>query len=292
MVSATMPACGAVTNCLRDGDELPWPSAPAAAIQEVHDRTYVAVPMNRAGEPSQRRLVRSGAIEVAVIAVALVLYGFLRVKLEGSYADAARNARDVMRLERQILVDWEQDAQAWVLSRPFWITFWNWIYQWLYWVSVGTILVLLWLRDRPRYLLLRDTLLIAAAIGLVVWATFPVAPPRFMGYVDTLTLNGDRLMEEQPGMVNRYAAVPSFHVGWPAIAGFVLARGSRRLRVWICSMLPAVLLAFSVVFTGNHYVLDIVAGFVVVAAALLIADQLQSRRAERTAGAPTASAAP
>jgi small basic protein len=218
-----------------------------------------------------------------MVAVALAMYGFLRVKLEGSSADATRNARELMRLERQLLVDWEQDAQAWVLNRPFWIAFWNWIYQWLYWGSVGTSLVFLWLRDRPRYLLLRDTLLIAAAIGLVIWATLPVAPPRFMGYVDTLSLNGDRWVEEQPGMVNRYAAVPSFHVGWPAIAGFVLARGSFRSRVWFFSMLPAVLLAFSVVFTGNHFVLDIVAGVVVVAVSLLIAEPLQLRRAQRAA---------
>ena len=238
----------------------------------------VVIPVNRAREPSPRRFGRSGVMQVGLIAVALTIYGFLRVKLEGSSADATRNALELIRLEQHLLVDWERDAQAWVLDRPLWVTFWNWIYQWLYWVSVGTVLVVLWLRDRSRYPLLRDTLLIAAVIGLVIWATFPVAPPRFMGYVDTLTLNGDRLMAEQPGMVNRYAAVPSFHVGWPAIAGFVLARGNRKPHVWFCSMLPAVLLAFSVVFTGNHFVLDIVAGVVVVAASLLIAEQLRWRR--------------
>jgi len=53
--------------------------------------------------------------------------------------------------------------------------------------------------------------------------------------------------------------------------------------VWFFSMLPAVLLAFSVVFTGNHFVLDIVAGVVVVAVSLLIAEPLQLRRAQRAA---------
>ncbi len=243
--------------------------------------------MHRAREPSPSRFVRRGAIEVALIAVALTMYGFLRVKLEGSSADATRNARALIELEHRLLVDWEREAQDWVLDRPFWITFWNWIYQWLYWVAVGSSLVILWVRDRRRYLLLRDTLLVAAVIGLVIWATFPVAPPRFMGYVDTLSLQGDRLMAEQPGMVNRYAAVPSFHVGWPVIAGFVLARGSRKPRVWFCSMLPAVLLAFSVVFTGNHFVLDIVAGVIVVAASLLIAEKLQLRRAPLYAAVST-----
>ena len=243
--------------------------------------------MNRAREPSPTRFARHGAIEVGLIAVGLTMYGFLRVKLEGSSADATRNAHALIKLEHRLLMDWERAAQDWVLDRPFWITFWNWIYQWLYWVTVGTGLVILWVRDRRRYLLLRDTLLIAAAIGLVVWATFPVAPPRLMGYVDTLSLRGDRLMDEQPGMVNRYAAVPSFHVGWPVIVGFVLARGSRKPRVWFCSMLPAALLAFSVVFTGNHFVLDIVAGVIVVAASLLIAEKLPSHRAALYAAAPT-----
>ena len=252
----------------------------------------VVMPVNRAREPSPRRFGRSGVMQVGLIAVALTIYGFLRVKLEGSSVDATRNARELIRLEHHLLVDWERDAQAWVLDRPFMVTIWNWIYQWLYWVSVGAILVLLWLRDRSRYLLLRDTLLIAAVIGLVIWATFPVAPPRFMGYVDTLTLSGDRLMAEQPGMVNWYAAVPSFHVGWPTIAGFVLARGTRKPHVWFCSMLPAALLAFSVVFTGNHVVLDIGAGVVVVAASLLIAEQLRLRRAPNSARTTAAGATP
>ena len=42
-------------------------------------------------------------------------------------------------------------------------------------------------------------------------------------------------------------------------------------------MLPAVLLAFAVVFTGNHFVLDVVAGFVVVAAGLVVAARLHAR---------------
>ncbi|HEX6659696.1 MAG TPA: phosphatase PAP2 family protein [Ilumatobacter sp.] len=46
-------------------------------------------------------------------------------------------------------------------------------------------LMLLWRIDLVRYLLLRNTLMISAALGLVIFGLFPVSPPRFLdGYVD------------------------------------------------------------------------------------------------------------
>lgn len=236
-----------------------------------------------------RRLPR-GAIEIALIVVALTVYGFLRVRAEGSYADASSNARLILDLERRLGIDWERGAQAWVLDKPFWISVWNFIYQYLYWATVGTILVVLWFRDRSRYHLLRNTLLTAAAIGLMIWSVFPVAPPRFMGYVDTLSFAGDRVLDEQPGMINRYAAVPSFHSTWPALAGFVLAMKSRRPVVWFGAMLPSVLLTLAVVFTGNHFILDVVAGLAVVTVAFAITSGLRigsGSRAFAWAGAPS-----
>ena len=218
---------------------------------------------------------RSGPSELAFFAAGYITYTFMRVVVEGSFERASANSARVLDLERALGLDWELGAQAWVLDRPGWMTFWNAIYQWLFWPAVGLTLVALWYADRDKYRMLRNSLLISAAIGLVVFALFPVSPPRFLdGYVDTLASRGDRLIAEQDAFLNLYAAVPSFHVGWPALAGFVVASGSRRLIVWVLAFVPAVLLAGSVVFTGNHFVLDAVAGLLVVGVARLAAGRI------------------
>lgn len=235
-------------------------------------------------ERTRPRLRERGVAHVAGIVVALAVYGLLRTIVEGSRADAVQNARSVMEFEQWLRVDWERAAQDWVLERPGWVRFWNQVYQWLYWATVGSILILLWFRDRRRYALLLGTLLVSAGIGLVIWTVFPVSPPRFVGYVDTLALTGDRLMDERVGWVNRYAAIPSFHVAWPAVAGFVVAMGSRSAWQWTLASTPTVLLAFAVVFTGNHFVVDGIVGLAVVAVSLLIATRSQALR--RMLGGP------
>jgi hypothetical protein len=152
------------------------------------------------------------------------------------------------------------------------VSFWNFVYSWLYWPAVAIALLLLWRIDRVRYVLLRNTLMVSAAFGLLVFGLFPVSPPRFVdGYVDTLAVYGDRLIAERGAFVNEYAAMPSFHVGWPAIAGLVVAWGSRRAVVWAAALCPALLIAPAVVFTGNHFVLDVLAGLAVCLTGLLVA---------------------
>lgn len=212
--------------------------------------------------------VRSGRAELAIVAAGYVIYSSLRIVVEGSFERASANSERILDLERALGVDWELGAQAWVLERDGWMMLWNAIYQWLYWPAVGLALLALFYVDRAKYLMLRNSLAISAAIGLVIFAVFPVSPPRFLnGYVDTLAVGGSRLVGERDAFLNLYAAVPSFHVGWPALSAFVMVSGSRRIALWVLAFVPAALLTAAVVFTGNHWVLDPVAGLLVVAVA-------------------------
>ncbi len=234
---------------------------------------------------SIRRARGRGHVEVLVVAASYAIYTVLRVVVEGSEERARANANQILDAERKLGIDWERSAQQLVLDRQGWITFWNAIYQWTYWPVVGFALWLLWRLDRSKYVLLRNALLISASMGLMIFALYPVAPPRFLdGYVDTLAYRDQRMIGEQAWAVNQYAAVPSFHVGWPAVAGVVIASASRRRAVRGAALLPACLLAFAVVFTGNHFVFDVLAGLVVVAASLHLAQRLPSapRRSGRS----------
>jgi membrane-associated phospholipid phosphatase len=98
----------------------------------------------------------------------------------------------------------------------------------------------------------------------VVFAVFPVAPPRYMvawGFVDTVARQSDAYgILHDPGFVNQFAAMPSFHFGWILLVGIAMARHGQG--IWprlLAVLLPAVMLA-SIVLTANHYLIDGVAG--------------------------------
>lgn len=107
---------------------------------------------------------------------------------------------------------------------------------------------------------------ISGAIGLVIFMTLPVAPPRLLpvGFVDTVTefSNSYRLLQP-PGLVNKYAAVPSLHVGWNLIVGISLFTASRSLWIRGLAVLSPPLMAVAVVATANHYIIDGALGAVI-----------------------------
>lgn len=214
----------------------------------------------------------NGLAEIGVVVGALLSYMILRVVVEGSPATATHNARRILDIERALHLDVERGAQAAVLDHPNWMSFWNIVYKWLYWPSVALAMVVLWFVARHHYRLLRNALIIAAGLGIVIFGLFPVSPPRFLaGYTDTLVLDGMRSSERDTIWKNAYAAVPSFHVGWPALAGWVVSRAFGRWWVSLLALVPAALIGASVVVTGNHFVLDAVAGLLVVAFAYRLA---------------------
>jgi membrane-associated phospholipid phosphatase len=123
---------------------------------------------------------------------------------------------------------------------------------------------LLWLglTDRRVYRRARRALIAAFGVGLVVFVLLPVAPPRL---VPGLGLDDAAGLERGGGELlglpyNEYAAFPSLHVGALILlaAAAVTATRSRALRaLWLAQ--PA-LMAVAVVATGNHYVVDVLAG--------------------------------
>jgi hypothetical protein len=93
---------------------------------------------------------------------------------------------------------------------------------------------------------------------VITIALYPVAPPRLfpaIGVIDTHDLLGRR-----HGFINEFAAVPSLHVGWTITAGYALCR-SWRGHVWrYLAYIPGLVMAVTVVMTGNHYWFDGVVG--------------------------------
>lgn len=235
-------------------------------------------------------VVRRGG-DVLVIAVAVLLYFLVRGLVDGREAQAYRHAEQLIDLERSLGVFWEPAIQRWALDVGPIGTLANWVYIWGHWpVIIATFLWLL-TKHRADFPVYRNALLLSGAIGLVIFTTYPMAPPRFMeawGFVDTVTLHSHSYRVLQPpSLVNQYAAMPSLHVGWDLLMGIAIARHAvGRLR-WVGYALP-VLMFSAVVLTANHYLADGLVGGVVVLAALWVTVKVHgtSKRPER-ATAPT-----
>jgi len=210
-----------------------------------------------------RRLASAATAKQAVqVAGAFLVYLAVRALTNESEAAAYANAEAILRIESGIGIAWERTLQAATLSRPALLGVFNWIYAWTYWPLLFGSLILTWLVDRQLFYRFRNTLIVSGTVGLLIFMFVPVAPPRFLdGFVDTVSSSHRSNFIAYPSFViNKFAALPSFHVGWSAMACFVLAKLSKRRIHHAALAVPPVLMSVAVVVTANHYIVDVVAG--------------------------------
>ena len=231
-------------------------------------------------ETNRRFDHRRLALEFAFLLAALGLYLTTRRLTMGSALEAAENARNILHVEDLLGLDFEHEVQRVILDSPFVITLMNWIYVWGHWPVLGAAAVWLFVRHRPEFALFRNALIISGLLGLVVFALFPVMPPRLLGtgMVDTVAQwSSSYHILQPPSLVNQYAAVPSFHVGWNVLVAMAIFRARPDSGWRYVALLGPVAMISSVVLTGNHYVLDAVAGIIVVVLAWFLADRFERR---------------
>lgn len=223
-----------------------------------------------------RQSRRLGIQEIAVVVVAFLVYFLIRGAVVDREADAFAHARDLMSLQRDLHVDWEVEMQSWILGHYWAIKIMNWVYFWGHMPLVILFAVYLYVRHRHEYYLTRNAFLASGTIAVIIYWLYPVAPPRLIaesGLLDTMAIY-DRVSynaQEASAFVNPYAAVPSLHFGWSLLLAVVVARVGRHPIAWAIGIAWPVAMFFAVVMTGNHFVLDAVAGAIVSFAGLGIA---------------------
>jgi hypothetical protein len=232
--------------------------------------------------PQRLAAARDLAVQVVVVTGAALLYFAVRGITEGSQEIAVENAETLMRIESRLGLAVEATAQALILDRHVVVTAANWIYIWGHWPVIIVVLVWMYTWHRERYRLLLRAMLISGGIGLIIFAAYPVAPPRLLPddvFVDTVTeLSRSYRVLQPPALVNKFAALPSLHVGWNLLVGIVVFGVFRnKIMRGIAILLPALMTA-AVVFTGNHYVIDALLGSVVALAGLAASSRLARRR--------------
>jgi PAP2 superfamily len=222
--------------------------------------------------------VRHGFLrEAGLVAVAILAYFFIRNLTVGGAEEAFTNAERITDLEQSVHLAWEETLQASIVGSDLLVMLANWVYIWGHWPVILGTAVVLYVYRRDRYYLLRNALFVSGAIGFLFFALFPVAPPRLLdlGLVDTVADHSSAYRALQPpGLTNQYAAFPSLHVGWNIVVGIVLFTTTARISVRLFAVVLPLAMAFSVVATANHFVLDVAAGMVVVLVGLVTAQAI------------------
>jgi len=145
------------------------------------------------------------------------------------------------------------------------------------------LLLYLYIAHNRCYYFVRNMLFVGMFIGLIGYAVFPTAPPRFLpewGFIDTIQqvtgVSGNSTIANV--FFNPYAAVPSMHVACAVMLGWTLSRLVRvRVAKFFWAMWP-VFITFMTVITGNHFLIDAVLGLVVAGISFVAARLLAALR--------------
>jgi len=151
-----------------------------------------------------------------------------------------------------------------------------------------------WLNSREHYRRFIAALLLMCFLAFVTYLFWPSAPPWWQ--VSDVYKVIDRTVQLLWGNQyfvsgiyhsfnpNRFAAFPSLHAAFPALAAVYAWHRYRPLSIVLIVWSVAVLLA--IVYLGEHYVVDALAGYVYVAAATLLVEGFLRLRARRPASTP------
>jgi PAP2 superfamily len=188
--------------------------------------------------------------------------------------------------------EWLQ-RELWTPTRVHWYDIAVWAVYLTHFFAVWLVAALLWRRSRDRfgrYAVLTSVVTLAAF--LVYWR-YPAQPPWLaadLGHLapvdrivpsvwDRLGVSSMQSVYENSSLVNTVAAMPSLHAAYP----FMLLLFFRTAGWAVRAALGAYTLAmgFALVYGGEHFLADILAGWVLAAAAFAVIEVV--RRAGRRA---------
>ena len=207
-----------------------------------------------------------------MFAIALLVYQLSRALVIGDASDAFNHALEIIHVEKAVGVFFESSIQQWMLENLHLTKFLNQFYIWAHLPVTALFFVWLYRRRSAAYGYVRNAFFVANGFALAVFVVFPVAPPRLMteqGFIDTVSiisgidLHGGSLS----GWFNPFAAVPSMHFGYALMVGVVGAVLVRTIYLRVLLLTYPLLVFLAIVGTGNHYVLDALAGGAVMLAA-------------------------
>lgn len=229
-------------------------------------------------------------IEVAAIVWLLWIYDAITNLAPLRLHVALAHAGSVLSVERALHLDAELGLDHWLAARHTLGLAISDYYDNAHFIVTLAILGWLWWSRSDYYRPLRNAIVLVNLLAFAVFWRFPVAPPRMLpGFTDVVSSTGAFGSWHTGALAshaNELAAMPSLHMAWAAWCAVALFALSRRWWVRALGIGHLVMTGFAVLATGNHFVLDIVAGLAVLALSLAIVSGAGALSARR-AGAPS-----
>jgi len=225
---------------------------------------------------------RDGLQQILIVVGGFEAYEGLRHVMTPNWPAAFDNAARVENLERWGHFAWEQSLQRLFLGVPDLVQAMNIFYFVGHFVLTGIFFTWLYFRSREGFRSVRNAFLIATAISLFIHWQFPTAPPRLAGVGLTDTLRAfsgiDIGSPHSSPFSNPVAAVPSLHAGFAVGVAYGIVKYARTTWMKALGVLYPVGVVLTIVVTGNHFILDAVAGVLVMMIGFMAASRLTGRK--------------
>ena len=202
-----------------------------------------------------------------------MVYSFTRGSLEEKTTVAFENARHIIDIEKALHIFVELDIQSVFLQNDFMMHTANVLYTICYYPAVIGFAVWAYWRHRRKYKFMRTVFAIGISIAVIIFALFPLAPPRFfdgrgmgedLGFIDTIAQHWHVNEATDQASYNPFAAMPSMHQGLTLMVaiGIFWMTESRAGRIFAV-ILPLGMFV-GITSTANHFILDAVGGATVI----------------------------
>jgi hypothetical protein len=222
--------------------------------------------------------VGAGVRELILVAILYVAYTSSRLLASNAEEPAIHRAKVLLRIERAIELDWEHAINNFFVHHDLIGLLACYWYSTAHYIVTTVVLVWLYFKGRHAYIPARRALVVATVLALAFYLMLPTAPPRMLDhYVDVLSMHSDQgwwgadasAPRGMGHLTNELAAFPSLHAGWSLWCALVLQRNARFRATKILGWAGAFITAIVVIGTANHWVLDVVVGWMVVIAGVV-----------------------
>jgi membrane-associated phospholipid phosphatase len=191
-------------------------------------------------------------------------------------AAAIAHGRDILSLERSLGISPELTLNRWLTHHHTLGLIGSYYYDNAHFIVTFGLLGWLWWKRADIYRPLRSSLVTINLLGLVVFWLYPTAPPRLIpgsGFTDVVAASntfGSWHTGSLAGDADQLAAMPSLHLAWATWCALVVWRLSSSRWTRVLAVLYPTVTALAVIVTGNHYLLDLLAGALTAALAVAL----------------------
>ncbi|KAL4926028.1 phosphatase PAP2 family protein [Aspergillus undulatus] len=188
---------------------------------------------------------------------------------ESVFARAEQHALQILALEHTLHIDAELAVQRFILTRAPWLMpllarvyYSHIVLGVIFFVYSYTFM------KRDNFLAIRRTLALENIFAFTIITLWRCTPPRLLpekyGFIDVLHSNHGGSAWTQNKFQLTIAAMPSLHFGNAMFIALCLIRFSPHWYLRAVALLWPLLMAFTIVATANHFILDAVVGACVV----------------------------